>query len=79
MARNYAKMSGHSRAALDAADTLKRVIGSFNDAPFMQERTSDGTARSKERIESSPDALQALSQGLTRSYAERVARVTEDS
>ena len=77
MSQNRAKMSAHSRAALDAADTLRRVIGGMNDTPFMQETTSDRTARAHRMVEDSPDALAALEQGLTRSYAERIARVED--
>ena len=74
---NRAKMSGHSRAALAAADTLKRVIGGFNDSAFMSESSSDATRRRDERIAANPDAIAALEHGLTRAYADRVARVTE--
>ena len=70
-------MSGHSRAALAAADTVRSVIDGMKDSPFMSEQMGDGTRKRNERIAASPDAMAALEHGLTRAYADRVARVSE--
>ena len=72
---NKAKMSLHSRAAEGAAEVVRRVIDGMDDTPFMQERDSDGTEARHRAVEESPDAMEVMERGLTRSYAERVARV----
>jgi hypothetical protein len=71
-------MSGHSRAAIAAGDTIRAVIDQMNDAPFMRERTSERTERTHARVEASTDAMQAIERGFTRAYAERIARIAED-
>jgi hypothetical protein len=54
---NKAKMSGHSRAAIAAGDTIRAVIDQMNDAPFMRERTSERTERDHRRAEAARDVV----------------------
>ena len=76
MSQNRAKMSAHSRAALDAADTLRRVIGGMNDTPFMQEGSSDSPARAETR-ERRATLAQELVGDLPQSLLERIGREME--
>ena len=72
---NQAKMSLHSRAALQASEDMKRVIDSFDDVPFMETDVSERTKRRRDFLASAaPDIQEAMMNGLPAYLAARLAK-----
>ena len=75
---NQAKMSLHSRAALQASKDMQHVIDSFDDVPFMETSESERTQKRRELLaNAAPDIQAAMERGLPAYLAEKLAKADQ--